>query len=458
MSSSGTLALGSTSSAKVSRGFWNASCQELSKKLWLPTKTDCVALASTSSSPWSTRSVVGSWFKTTLFEPLRKSSPRTSLQSSTSNASTVSGATAAPSNPSSSPSGPTEPKPKTKLKAKMKTNQQSKRKLCSATDCDELIHLTTNGYLCEAHYDPEATQCQAVSMTGRKKGQQCSYASTTQVQLLCQWFGVAREYYNATIEYLVKEKARACFQDVRPVIKDRLDNAFAKAYRLQVPDKIRQGAIQDACRAMNNAKLKYQQDQVFSRLRFRTRRAPSQSIYIDKSAIKVKATLWSFIPGSPRMTQRFGQQSTSKSQERPKARIEATYDEYDKVRGKHDRLKKRLKHTWRKQRARLKTRLKTLRKHYLHCNTKITRIVDDLHWKTAKFLCENFQSILIPKYETKRLQSKLHSRANRYMTRLSHYRFRERLLHKGKQYGTDIRITNEAFTTITCTNCGFLNG
>ncbi|KAJ3064733.1 hypothetical protein HK102_008119, partial [Quaeritorhiza haematococci] len=47
----------------------------------------------------------------------------------------------------------------------------------------------------------------------------------TQVQLLRQWFGVAREYYNATIDYLVKEKAKACFQDIRPIIKDKLDNA-----------------------------------------------------------------------------------------------------------------------------------------------------------------------------------------------------------------------------------------
>ncbi|KAJ3078541.1 hypothetical protein HK102_004425, partial [Quaeritorhiza haematococci] len=116
----------------------------------------------------------------------------------------------------------------------------------------------------------------------------------TQVQLLRQWFGVAREYYNATIEYLVKEKAKACFQDIRPIIKDKLDNA--KSYRLQVPDKMRQGAIQDACRAMNNAKLKYQQDKVFSKLKFRTRRDPSQSIYMDKSAIKVEANAVVFYP------------------------------------------------------------------------------------------------------------------------------------------------------------------
>ncbi|KAJ3080465.1 hypothetical protein HK102_003051 [Quaeritorhiza haematococci] len=201
------------------------------------------------------------------------------------------------------------------------------RKVCSATDCDEPIDPATNGYLCEAHYDPGASQCQGVAMTGRNKGQRCSYASSagfcshhakkatkekvkenenvtcrlyrlrpnkTQVKLLRQWFGVAREYYNATIEYLVKEKAKACFQDIRPIIKDKLDNA--KPYRLQVPDKIRQGAIQDACQAMNNAKLKYQQNQVFSKLSFRTRRDPSQSIYLDKSAIKVEAEAVVFYP------------------------------------------------------------------------------------------------------------------------------------------------------------------
>ncbi|KAJ3075635.1 hypothetical protein HK102_005566 [Quaeritorhiza haematococci] len=339
----------------------------------------------------------------------------------------------------------------TEIETKTETKTESK------TDEAE----TTNGYLCKAHYNPEATQCQAVSMTGRKKGQQCIYASTcagfcghhakkpckekveegdenlscrwyrlkpnsAQVQFLRQWFGVAREYYNATIEYLVKEKARACFQDV--------------------PDKIRQGSIQDACRAMNNAKLKYQQDQVFSRLRFQTRRAPSQSIYIDKSAIKVKGNAVVFYPkvtkGNPeiRTTEhiyvtgacrvvlkhnRYFQLSSPQSQEmrqgpaygecvaldpggrsfltlyspdicghlgyEPRTRIEVTYGEYDKVRSKHDRLKKRLKHTRGEQRARLKTRIKTLRKHYLHCNTKITRIVDDLHWKIPNSCVKTFE-------------------------------------------------------------------
>ncbi|KAJ3063518.1 hypothetical protein HK102_008451, partial [Quaeritorhiza haematococci] len=501
MSSLGTLALGSTSSAKVSRGFWNASCQELSKKLWLPTKTECVSLA---SSPWSTSLVGGSWFKTTLFEPLRKSSPRISLQSSTSNASTASDATVVPSNPSLSPLGPTSQHTKTKKNTKTKTDP-AKRKLCSTTDCDTPIDPNSNGYLCETHYDPEASRCQGVSLTGRNKGQRCSYASTcagfcghhakktkvdedekveenvscrryrlrphrTQVQLLRQWFGVAREYYNATIEYLVKEKAKAGLKDVRPVIKDKLDKA--KAYPLQVPDKIRQGAIQDACRAMSNAKLKYQQDRVFSKLKFWTRRDPSQSIYMDMSAIKVKANAVVFYPQitktsletiaknnpkiNPQTTpdirttepmvikgacrvvmkhNRYFQLASPQIQQgyegpaygecasldpggrsfltlyspdlcghlgyEPKERIEATYHHYDKNRSKHDRLKNRLKGTRGKERARLKNRMKKLRKHYLHCNTKITRIVDDLHWKSAKFLCENFQTVLLGKLETK---------------------------------------------------------
>lgn len=46
---------------------------------------------------------------------------------------------------------------------------------------------------------------------------------------------------------------------------------------------------------------------------------------------------------------------------------------------------------------------------------------------------------------------------SRRMLLLAHYRFRQRLLNKAKQYGRNVVIVNEAYTTKTCTRCGVLN-
>jgi putative transposase len=43
------------------------------------------------------------------------------------------------------------------------------------------------------------------------------------------------------------------------------------------------------------------------------------------------------------------------------------------------------------------------------------------------------------------------------MLDLSHYRFRERLINKGKMFGCDIRVVSETYTTSTCSNCGNIN-
>ena len=39
----------------------------------------------------------------------------------------------------------------------------------------------------------------------------------------------------------------------------------------------------------------------------------------------------------------------------------------------------------------------------------------------------------------------------------SHYKFRQRLLHKARQWGRTVVIVNEAYTSKTCTRCGWQN-
>ena len=40
---------------------------------------------------------------------------------------------------------------------------------------------------------------------------------------------------------------------------------------------------------------------------------------------------------------------------------------------------------------------------------------------------------------------------------LSHYKFKEKLIHQGKKYNSNIHIVTEEYTTKTCGKCGNLN-
>ena len=79
--------------------------------------------------------------------------------------------------------------------------------------------------------------------------------------------------------------------------------------------------------------------------------------------------------------------------------------------------------------------------------TKIKNIVNDLHWKSAHFLCANFETIIIPKFETKNMTQKVNrnikSKAVRNMLSLSHYKFQQRLKFKCNQYNRNLIICSE---------------
>ena len=64
--SSKTSAVASTSSAKDSRGYWNASCAVINSELWSPIGIDSPDSAAKSYDSWSNKTVAKSWFSTRL--------------------------------------------------------------------------------------------------------------------------------------------------------------------------------------------------------------------------------------------------------------------------------------------------------------------------------------------------------------------------------------------------------
>ena len=85
---------------------------------------------------------------------------------------------------------------------------------------------------------------------------------------------------------------------------------------------------------------------------------------------------------------------------------------------------------------------------------RIKHMVDDLHWRTARWLCSKYSTILIPKLYLK--STKNSSYVNRAASFLSFCRFIDRLQLKARDYGVNVVIVGEAFTTKTCGVCGHM--
>ncbi len=85
---------------------------------------------------------------------------------------------------------------------------------------------------------------------------------------------------------------------------------------------------------------------------------------------------------------------------------------------------------------------------------KIKNLINEIHHKTAYFLCKIFDVIFLPSFESSRMVTKLHSKTARAMLTWAHYRFAEFLKHKAGEYGTRVVRVFEAYTSKTCSVCG----
>jgi len=69
--------------------------------------------------------------------------------------------------------------------------------------------------------------------------------------------------------------------------------------------------------------------------------------------------------------------------------------------------------------------------------------------------------ILLPDFQTQGMMQrkgrKIGKISTRLMQSLSHYSFKTRLINKAKEYGTNIIIVTEEYTSKTCSSCGYLH-
>ena len=133
---------------------------------------------------------------------------------------------------------------------------------------------------------------------------------------------------------------------------------------------------------------------------------------------------------------------------------------YDKLQSKLD--KNDFHYTKTGEYHKTKKTRKNFKLKMLKVRENIRNKVKDLHWKFAKFLCSNYNTILLPKFESQHMISKedrkISSKTARSICTYSHYLFQQRLIHKSREFPwCKVVIVEEDYTSVTCGSCGKYN-
>jgi len=254
-----------------------------------------------------------------------------------------------------------------------------------------------------------------------------------------------------------------------------------------VPFQIKSIAIRDACLAVKAAKKGFKNYGQIRRVKFRSRKDTKQTIYVPKTAIKICGIYHTILGrclfkeelpkdfSDGRLTLMYGeyylnistkvQPFKTDNQGRivaldPGVRTFMTFfseNSYgwlgedsnlhiQKLCFKLDDLVSQIT----KSSGQLKRRLKKAASR-LRC--KIKNLVKELHHKTAKFLVDNFDVILLPTFETSQMVSKsrrkIRNKSVRQMLTLSHYEFKQFLKWKAWENSKIVIDCNEAYTSKT---------
>lgn len=103
-----------------------------------------------------------------------------------------------------------------------------------------------------------------------------------------------------------------------------------------------------------------------------------------------------------------------------------------------------------------KTR-RNLRNRMAKLRDKLKNRTKDLHCKTCCFLCKGFRTIFLPKFKPLEMIPNLRSKIVRNMLSLSHGKFRDRIIEYAKTKHRQVILVSEHYTTKTCGICGHQN-
>lgn len=142
--------------------------------------------------------------------------------------------------------------------------------------------------------------------------------------------------------------------------------------------------------------------------------------------------------------------------------------------GKIKRTQRILSHDLNKRKQKIKNKGK-LRHKVRNNYSKIKGLTADLRNKTALYLCHNFKNIIIPEFKTQKMiikkekeitrdemkviskTNKLNKKTKFVLNMMSHYKFRQHLQNKCLEYGCNLHVVTEEYTSQCCGLCGCLS-
>lgn len=330
------------------------------------------------------------------------------------------------------------------------------------------------------------------------------YPTTNQKQIFSKCFGASRYLYNKCIDEFRNGK-RANFYDMRSVVltsNSKLDKNHK--WLSDIPYDTRQLSVKEFVANAKSAfaNLKAKNIKHFS-LGYRSKRDKSQTFHLDDKAINKKLilfpklqsemlksdsrkTLKSYFCSSGNKSSDFRIQCDdgkyfillpkiidSKSYKNlqqtgktvaldPGVRTFQTFYSPEGICGKVNPTDKMYKIKCQIDNLNKLTDLKNKLKNKIQkLRTKVKNQVTDLHWKFIKYLCMNFDTILLPKFQVKnmikRKGRKINKTTVKNMVGLNHFTFQTRLLYKARVLGCIVKIVDESYTSKTCGVDGYIN-
>lgn len=404
----------SISDGRILSSFWNRRCLEMSEKLWSPIGIDYAGLDSICSNGSLKNTMSESWFSTRLLVPHNPSLSQT---------------------------------------------------------CSRLSRYFHVGFM----------DSENILIKSRKIR---FYPNKEQKKILFRWFGTARYTYNQTVSRLKQPDTKASWIAIKTGIIKELPE-----WSYEVPYQIKSIAVKDACKAVSNSKMKFKKTGVFSKVKFRSRKRGDYNIFVPKSAVrpdgfyitllgklnireKIKEIKYDcrvklendryflILPEEARIRRPESQRLPACALDPGVRTFQTLFSEKIAMKiAEHDFnriyrlcyiLDKLYSRRKRENTNRFNRKLKRIR-------WKIKDLISEIHHKLALFLVRTFDRIYIPTFETSRIVTKLHSKVSRAMLTWSHYRFKEFLKLKGREYSCDVIEVDESYTSKTCGVCGKLN-
>lgn len=307
------------------------------------------------------------------------------------------------------------------------------------------------------------------------------------------WMAASRWCYNQTIEYIDGlDGPRSHWTQVKKMILERCPE-----WMRAVPYQVKSIAVKDACEAFTANKKKAKLTGEPFTMGFRRRRSPKQSCFIPGSAIKdrngmigiyvrVAGTfaaaeplpqqhrdsrlVWDngawflAVPFSAQVQQAAENQGCACALD-PGVRTFQTFfspNSFGKIGDQAqqrivrllfclDDLLSRRARAGKRRKRRLTLAIGRMRR-------KIRNLIDELHWKTIRFLLNEFDVIIIPPFAAGDMASRagrrLRNKSVRAMLGLGHSQFRSRLISKATNEHKHVLIQDEAYTSKTCSWSG----